>query len=494
MWVNVWARLISRDGILVRFGLKFALCAIVAIITNVMPVPIVSQAMAAEKNLDVSTSRVHRVFVPQSKSLTIKLNRNFGDLLIADGKIADAQPITDQILYVIGRGPGTTSISLFDEDKQSLGVIEVEVGVDVADLSKAINQAVPGARILIGTANGRLRLTGRVKDGVMLAKVLDISRQYGQPNIINAITVEQSQQVNLEVRILEVGRLAGRDLGIALNAQSSGNTDFSAGPIGGNAFAVAGLAGGAPFANMIARVLEAGLNVDLLVKALERKNLARRLAEPNLTTLSGEPASFHAGGEVPIPVQGADGEVTVTFKEFGVKLDFTPTVLENSKINLRLAPEVSEVDVTRSVTTNGISVPGFATRKAETVVELRDGQGFAIAGLLQTQNRKEQSQLPWLGQVPVLGALFRSSSYIKDETDLVIIVTPRLVRPASARQTIKTPFDNKLPANDPQFFLLGKLEVTKDMIRRYRNGDGVEGPYGHMLTFTNKSELAYVKK
>jgi pilus assembly protein CpaC len=486
-----------------RFAWHSALLAILVVIVSGTSVLFTNPATATDRNLDVSNSRVHRIFVPVSQSVTIKLNRNFGDMVIADGKIADAQPITDRILYVIGKGLGTTSISLFSEEKQSLGVIEVEVGVDVRDMEKAIRQAVPGASVRIGTANGRLRLAGRVKDGVMLSKVLEIARQYGQKDLINSITVEESQQVNLEVRVLEVSRNAGRELGVTLQSGSrnvpTGNLaqglGTGSGPTFGDLFAFTGFAtGNAPFANLIAKVVAAGVDVDVIIKALEDKRLARRLAEPNLTTLSGEAASFLAGGEVPVPVGQSDGKVSIEFKEYGVKLKFTPVVLDNSKINLRLEPEVSEVDPTTTIRSEGIEIPAFVTRKVSTVVELRDGQGFAIAGLLQSNNRKLQSQIPWLGQVPVLGALFRSSSYIKNETDLVIIVTPRIVRPAAPGQTIRTPLDKKRPANDLEFFLLGKLEVSKDMIRRYQLGEGVEGPYGHMLDFSSKGKMTYVKK
>ena len=429
-----------------------------------------------------------------SQSVTIQVNQNLGDMVVADNKIADAQPMTDRTLYVIGKGAGTTSINLFSEDRRSLGVIEVEVGVDVDDMAQAIRQVAPRSRITIGSVNGKVRLGGRVKDGAQLAQILQVAQQYGPDAIINAIEVEDSQQVNLEVRVLEVSRNAGRELGVSLAASRDGSTS-DRGLISGPAAAGALFAtGNAPFAAMIARVIDAGINVDVMIRALEDKRLARRLAEPNLTALSGEEASFLAGGEVPIPVAQDENKISIEFKEFGVKLRFTPIVLENGKINLRLNPEVSEVDPTVSVRANDIDIPGFITRKASTVVELRDGQSFAIAGLLQSTNRKLQSQVPWLGQVPIIGALFRSSSYIKNETDLVIIVTPRLVRPTKPGQELATPLDKTRPANDPEYFLLGQLEITKDMVRAYELGQGVTGPYGHMLDVNSKDKMIYAKK
>ncbi|MEJ6782057.1 type II and III secretion system protein family protein [Aminobacter sp. Piv2-1] len=453
-----------------------------------------AMAGAADRNIDVSSPRVHRIFLPMSQSVTIQVNQNLGDMVVADNKIADAQPMTDRTLYVIGKGAGTTSINLFSEDRRSLGVIEVEVGVDIDDMAAAVRQVAPRSRVTIGSVNGKVRLGGRVKDGAQLAEILQVAQQYSAEPIINAIQVDDSQQVNLEVRVLEVSRNAGRELGVSLRAKSDGSdtgNGFASGPASAAALFATG---NAPFASLIARVIDAGVNVDVMIRALEDKRLARRLAEPNLTALSGEEASFLAGGEVPIPVQQDDNKISVEFKEFGVKLRFTPIVLEDSKINLRLAPEVSEVDPTVSIRVNDLDIPAFSTRKASTVVELRDGQSFAIAGLLQSSNRKVQSQVPWIGQVPIIGALFRSSSYIKNETDLVIIVTPRLVRPVKPGQQLATPLDKTKPTNDPEFFLMGQLEVSKDMVRAYELGSGVTGPYGHMLDVKSKDKMIYAKK
>ena len=461
-------------------------------------------ASAADRNIDVSSPKVHRLFIPVSQSVTVELNRNLGDIVVADAKIADAQPMTDRVLYVIARGAGTTTINLFSEDKRSLGVLEIEAGVDIDDMAAAIRQVAPKSRVTVGSINGKVRLGGRVKDGATLAAILEVAQQYGSDAVINSVTVEDSQQVNLEVRILEVARNAGREVGVGwrfgklvtdsetgIQVYDPGAGQSAQGSIGlSDLFATSN----APFATVIANVIDAGVNVDVIIKALEDKRLARKLAEPNLTALSGETASFLAGGEVPIPVAQEDNEITIEFKEYGVKLNFTPIVLDDSKINLRLNPEVSEVDPTVTVRTDRIEIPAFTTRKASTVVELRDGQSFAIAGLLQSTNRKLQSQIPWLGQVPVLGALFRSSSYIKNETDLVIIVTPRLVRPAAPGEQLATPLDKNRPTNDPEYFLLGELEVTKDMVRAYEQGSGVVGPYGHMLDVRSKDQMTYVKK
>lgn len=189
--------------------------------------------------------------------------------------------------------------------------------------------------------------------------------------------------------------------------------------------------------------------------------MARTLAEPNLVALSGDTASFLAGGEYPVPVPGTLGSVTIEYKRYGVGLAFTPTVLGDGLINMKIEPEVSELDHSRPVQIQGWSIPPLIVRRASTTVELRDGQSFVIGGLLQSVGQNQINQLPWLGDIPVLGALFRSASYQKRETDLAIIVTPRLVRPARPGDVIKTPLDGSLPANDKDLFLMGRTEVRR---------------------------------
>jgi pilus assembly protein CpaC len=221
------------------------------------------------------------------------------------------------------------------------------------------------------------------------------------------------------------------------------------------------------------------------VSALETKGLIRRLAEPDLIALSGDTARFLAGGEFPVPIAAASSSGVVTptieFKKFGVSLSFVPTVLADGLINLRIAPEVSELDFSNAITISGTTIPSLITRNAQTAVELRDGQSFAIAGLLQANGSRNISQLPWIGTVPVLGALFRSSSYQNSETDLVIIVTPHLVRPGTPAEKMATPFDQRLPSNDLDFFLNGQMEVQKEYLDQVRPGGGVSGPYGHII-------------
>jgi pilus assembly protein CpaC len=221
-----------------------------------------------------------------------------------------------------------------------------------------------------------------------------------------------------------------------------------------------------------------------MINALEAQGVARSLAEPNLVALSGDTASFLAGGEFPVPVPGSLGQVSIDYKRYGVGLAFTPTVLGGGLINLKIEPEVSQLDTSHPVQVAGIQVPPLIVRRASTTVELRDGQSFAIGGLLQNVSTTDQQQLPWLGDVPVLGALFRSASYQKNETDLAIIVTPRLVRPARPNDPIKTPLDATLPPNDRDFFLFGKNEITR---QRARLAEGAALPLsGHIIDFPQR--------
>jgi pilus assembly protein CpaC len=322
--------------------------------------------------------------------------------------------------------------------------------------------------------------------------------------VVNAMQIAPSQQVLLEVRFLEVARTAGRDLGVNLFlANNSGTRGFNTGapgtfnPItqaspgagGVPIFTTAGTlisntAG--PFATVLANLVSNGHgSLDALVTALEQKGLIRRLAEPNLIALSGDTARFLAGGEYPVPVPSTTSSgaptVTIDYKKFGVELAFVPTVLSRGVINLRIEPSVSEPDFTNTVIIQNTVVPTFTVRNTRTTVELRDGQSFAIAGLLQTKNTRAISQVPWIGSVPVLGALFRSSDYQQQETDLVVIVTPHLVGPAAPGQRLASPLDGRLPSNDVDFFLNGQLDVRKRYTDFVTSGADLVGPYGHII-------------
>jgi len=435
----------------------------------------IAPALAQTVNYDLSTTSVMRINLPVSQAVTVVISDAVGKIVSADPAIADAQPITDKSLYLVGKTFGTTTVNLFNAAGAPVGLLAVEVGADTADMSRSIRAALPNSNVKVSTVNGRVRLGGTVPDANSMQKVLDIVAQYGSPAVINTMTFVGGQQVNLEVRILEAQRDAGRELGISWSGTNGGNT-FS---IKGGPNPPAGTA--ASFSSFMTTILSGvGINLSATISALEAKGLVRTLAEPNLTTLSGVNASFLAGGQVPIRVPDNNGNATISYRDFGVKLVFTPVVLDNDRIQIHLTPEVSDIG---SITSNGD--PVFTTRNLDATVELRDGQSFSVAGLLQNSTKLSPNQLPWIGDVPILGSLLKSSKYQKHDTELVVIVTPRLVQPAPPGQVLASPLDQTQPANDAEFFALGNTEVTPKMLKSFQTGAGVAGPYGYIIDLGN---------
>jgi pilus assembly protein CpaC len=436
------------------------------------PVP----ASAAARVIKLSADeRVGRLQVVAGRSETLRVSLPFTEIVVGDPETADVNPLSDRTLYVLGKKLGTTNVTLFDEAKQIVAVIDIEVTQDLVGLREALKQMQGGAGIKVRSINGRVLIEGVVASAPTAARALAIAKEFTGDSVSSSLSIADNQQVNLEVRFVEVSREAGKDLGVSWNMVSKGGEGFVSGNTPPGFGTVTGFL---PFGSIVANILSNGTSPDLLINALEQRKVARRLAEPNLTALSGQSASFHAGGEIPIRTCNTEGtnantlNCEVTYKEFGVKLEFLPTVLDDGLINLSISPEVSEINQTLKVGENF----SFVTRKAKTSVELRDGQSFAIAGLLQSNNTRSKDQVPWLGDVPVLGTLFRSSSFQKRESDLVIIVTPRLVRPVGTKQQLKTPFDNTLSSNEPELFLLGKQEVSRKQLDIKYNG-----VYGHII-------------
>ena len=409
------------------------------------------------------------VTVTIGKSQDVRTGTSFVDVMVGDPEVADVNPLTDHTLSILGKKIGTTRVQVYAEGKKLIGIFDVEVNYDISRLTNELKRRFAGSHLQASSVNGRIMLSGEVADAATLDKAVTIARQFS-PDIINSVSVMSPQQVMLEVRFIEISRTAGRELGVQWNTFGNPNINVGNGvaahglPItSAAAVGAAGVISGAsPFGFMIANLVKSGVSADVAINALEQKGLARSLAEPNLVALSGDTASFLAGGEYPIPVSGSFGQVTVDYKKYGVGLAFTPTVLGTGLINLKIEPEVSQIDTTHTVTvSNGVSVPALIVRRASTTIELRDGQSFMIGGLLQSDSKNLIDQLPWLGSVPVLGTLFSSKSYQQNQTDLAIIVTPRLVRPMRPGDVVTTPTEDTLPPNDPDFFLLGKTELTR---------------------------------
>jgi len=441
--------------------------------------------------------------------------------------------LTDHSVSILGKDIGTTRVTLYAPDKKPVGVFDIEVSYDVSQLSRQIEQ-VAGHSIKVSSVNGRIMLSGTAPDAVTLDRAMTIARQFAkdQNSVINVVQVMQQQQVMLEVRFIEVDRTASRELGVQWSSGTSssagkgilsvgtgtgagaGNgavtttnsststlsnasnpnietlannssTTTSSGNVGGSL-----LSGAAPFGVLVGTLARGNLSLNATLSALEERGLARSLAEPNLVALSGETASFISGGEFFVPGASATGTPTSTNVAWGVGLSFTPTVLKDGLIDLIIKPKVSSLDQSNTETIGGSTFPTLIIRQASTTLELRDGQTFMLGGLLQNTSNTTQSMVPWIGDVPVLGALFRSASYQKNETDLVIIVTPHIVHPLRPTDVVRTPLDNTLPANDVDFFLMGQAEVNPELARLAVGS--LNRPYvGHALDLP-KNGGAYV--
>jgi pilus assembly protein CpaC len=452
---------------LMTLGKRLLKSAVISCLLVPAVLPLIHTSAMSQTKLVRLQSGQAAVKVVHKTSQTLRTDQAFTDIVVGDPDIADAVPLTDRSIYILGKKIGVTSVSVYDADKKLVGVIEVDVTQNAPRAAQDIRQNVDG-RVRVGTEAGKIVLNGEARDAVAADRAARIARSHGG-DVINQMRVRGPQQVMLEVRFIEISRQAGRDLGVRLQTDGSKiDTRSGRGQVGALGFlagasALASGSAAAPFGTIMGNLIRGGTNIDVLIQALEEQGVARRLAEPNLITMSGEKASFLAGGEIPIPVAQTQGQVSVEFKKFGVGLTFTPTVLAGSMINLRIEPEVSQIDpTTESIKVGSITIPRIIVSRASTVVELKSGQSFAIAGLLQNTTTSTTEQLPWVGDIPIIGSLFRSKSFQQKETELAIIVTPHLVQPTRPGQKLRTPLDNTLPGNDIDQFVMGRSEVARD--------------------------------
>jgi pilus assembly protein CpaC len=355
-------------------------------------------------------------------------------------------------VFVFGTGPGRTTIAALDAEGGVVAQIEVSVrrnGFIAAEAAGAVRRVLPNRNLVLSPTPNGMVMTGEVGSSAEAEAAAAIARGYlaeGQ-NLENRLAVRGGQQVNLRVRVAEVSREVTRQLGF--NWQALG----SIGRFGIAASLVNALADPTNLPDRVGFSYRGTPDINAFIDALAQDRLITILAEPNLTAMSGETASFLAGGEFPIPVSQRDAQVTIEFKQYGVSLAFVPTVSATDRITLRVRPEVSELSEQGAVrltlgTQGGLTIPALTVRRAETTVELGSGQSFAIAGLLSDSNRMVGRGLPGVGEVPILGALFRSDRYQRSETELVIIITPYLVRPTSTVAALAAPTQGFRPAND----------------------------------------------
>ena len=377
--------------------------------------------------LEVIDSSGGVIYVEVNKGRLLRLDQVPATVFLANPNIADLQFKSSKLVYIIGKATGETSLFALDKQERVLLNRKIVVGYDLDQLNASIETLIPNSGVRASMVNSTLVLDGIVGSPAEAEQVRELAKTFigGGGSLLNRTQVSMANQVNLRVMVAEVQRSVSKDFGFDFTAIGSGASFVSA---------LAPLA--SPFSAGIDKTLGT-VNVSATLKALETEGLVTVLSEPNLTALSGETASFLAGGELPFATINQDGAIVVEFKPFGVSLSFTPTILDRSRISMKVRPEVSQVSgITQQI--NGVAVRGINTRRAETTVELGDGESLVLGGLLERTNSEDLDKIPGLGDVPILGALFRSQEYARNETELMIVVTPYIVRPTAERLALPT--------------------------------------------------------
>jgi pilus assembly protein CpaC len=412
------------------------------------------------------------VSVPVNQAVVLESDRSFAEVRIAGPAIFDVQPLTDRSVYVLGVARGRSSLSLVDASGGVVASAVVLVQPDISELKQRMAELLPRAPIEIRPIGEGVVLSGVVSDAATVTRAAELAEAFiggddAENRVTNLLTVGSTQQVSLQVRIAEVNREAAKDIGISLSGSRSGDPSGNL-VTGGSAFSPV------PTFGTLDALFSLGDSVmlNVSIEALETKGFARILAEPNLVALSGGEAQFLAGGEVPIPLISADGDVSVEYRDVGVSLNFRPVVLADDAISIAVSAEVAAVDPSLGVSLPQTELPGFTVRRATTVVELRDGQSFAIAGLYQDDFMDEVSQVPWLGEAPVVGALFRSAEFSRGETELIIVVSASLVAPVAAGVRIPDPTDAVRAPTESELFLFGRTAAAAE-------GPRFDGPVGY---------------
>jgi pilus assembly protein CpaC len=439
---------------------------------------------------DAMAQQRRELRVAVSSAQLVEFPRAARSVFIADPAIADVQVPSPTSVIVFGRKPGQTTLIAIGEDDKPVATMQVVVAYEFADLRRLIQQEVPNADIKINpTANGTgVILSGVVPNDDMAEKVRTAAHRFAtdKDTVINRVQVAGPNQVNLRLRVAEVSRSVTKQLGFNWEAvMSTGSFAFGLatgrsvattipGAGGETAATIANLFNRAPPLTGVtsavgANALAGSLNtkhasVNGLIDALAEEGIVTILAQPNLTAISGQVASFLAGGEFPVPVNqsssgtgGNNNTVTIEFKPFGVRLDFVPTVLSSDRISIKVRPEVSELSTNGAITVGDLVIPALSVRRAETTVQLGSGESFAIAGLIRNDTATDINKYPGLGDLPVIGTLFRSSRFQHNETELVIIVTPYVVRPVAEGPSLKLPTDGLTPASDIERVFMDRL-------------------------------------
>ena len=458
-----------------RMNIKFASALLISVaLSFAAPLPMVGTASATDTNAAaVEDSGSQFVRIGLNKSAVIRLPANARDVIVGNADIVDAVVRSKNVAYLFAKRSGQTNVFFFDAAGEQILALDVDVSVDMLPLRKLLNRTLPGNKITVDTMNSNVILGGSANPGdAKLAQ--DLATQFVSVNpynefvgkIINTIKIEGEDQVMLKVKVVEVQRDTLKQLGVDFQAlMKMGQFAFNIASV--NPFNSALLS---PDGGFAATDNIGSTRLDTVIRAMEGDGLLRLLAEPNLSAVSGQEAKFHAGGEFPFQVceisaTGRDCEIQ--FKEFGVNLDFTPTVINKDRINLKLRTEVSELS---SVTSGSQSVPSINNREAQTTLELPSGGSMMIAGLIRESTRQNINGTPGLKKLPILGNLFRSREFISNETELVVIVTPYLVK-STALNALVTPDKNLNPSTERQAFFFGRLNKTYGASGKAPSGD-----------------------
>jgi pilus assembly protein CpaC len=447
----------------------------------------VGLCLAAAQTVGAQTLRVMQgtasepLIVPMNRAVVVESDVSFAEVSIANPGIADISTLSDKSIYVLGKTPGRTTMTLLSPEGKLISNVEVQVSPDIAEFKERLKQILPGEKIEVRTANDGIVMSGTVSSAAKLDLALDLAGRYAPDRISNLMTVGGTQQVMLKVRFAEMQRSVSKTIASSLAGRQgkdfleSGSYLTPGNSLGSNITTITGAEAAGTLSGSVG-----SLQFAVLLEALEAKGVVRTLAEPNLTALSGQEAKFLAGGEYPIPVAQDNDTITVEFKPFGVELNFTPTVVDGDNINLVINAAVSSIDSANSLNTGGLSINAFKRRETSTTVEMRDGESFAIAGLLQDDFRNLNGQVPFLGDIPILGALFRSAAYQRSQTELVIIVTPHLVTP-SRGVAMALPTDRVRIPTEAEFFLLGRTEGKQRGAAGEVARQDFDGSYGYVM-------------
>ncbi len=458
------------------------LAGVLALAAVTVFTPVIDRAWAAVTELATGEQRVS---LEVQKGKLLRLPRPASSVFVADPEIADVTVRSPTLVYVTAIRPGETSLFAVDDAERVLADVTLDISHNLSRLQSTLDLVVPAGFVELSSVDGGLLVQGAVGSAAEARQVNRLAQEFlaeGE-TVINQLALVGPNQVNLRVRVAEVQRNVIKKFGFNFDiAPTIGNIAF--GVTQGNVVpTVFNELIDAPF-NASGVFNSGSLDANILIDALEKEGLVTVLAEPNLTAISGETASFLAGGEFPVLVPNDNGGITIEFKEFGVSLAFTPTVLNQGRISMKVAPEVSELSTSGAIEVDGFTIPAITTRRANTTVELASGQSLAIAGLLSSDTVQDLQEFPGLADLPVLGAFFRKTEFETEETELVILVTPYLVKPVDA-VAMATPLDDFVPASDADRYLRGRtyqpqVPSTETGPRGPRNR-GLAGPVGFEL-------------